>query len=465
MPLRRKKWTEEEERTLINKYAVMLADGTLSKLKTREKRFKPIAAYVNMLHHERDPVAFPWQWTWKDVSTKVQNMRHQYLGVKQKIKKSVVAPDQGGTATSGGDPGHEEYDWVEGLSRWSNFLRYKDVFGDVSEAHVYFNGGDPRGGTGINDGIRPLGSSHMDALGLSFDVDLLRDGIRGIDGGSDLLGLALGSDYDGEDGDNENRLKEDGETLEFENSQAVEVRKKRKRLVKNGRSGKVSSLVEQRLWEFLVNQIAQLREREARLEGRHYEKQKREQFRGAEGKRCLEGREKGSGEGGQNWEKSSSHERVPDWDAMEKESAEKERKMREEDMLKEREWEEKMEKRREEWKKRMDDMLRQHRVEMEQLQGRIMQDQQNVMNQLIGLLSQWTGHSTGMPDHTSAGNPYLSQMVQNLHHVNEIVPSESRIDGDNHDDQFIGKHIKLAAVTSSHKSRFISRKGASRVMR
>uniref|UniRef100_A0A5K1B9K7 Uncharacterized protein n=1 Tax=Nymphaea colorata TaxID=210225 RepID=A0A5K1B9K7_9MAGN len=431
MPLRRKKWSEEEERTLIDKYAVMLADGTLSKLKTREKRFKPIAAYVDMMHHERDPVAFPWQWTWKDVSTKVQNMRHQYLGVKQKIKKSVVAPEQSGGAAPGGDPGHEDYDWVEGLSRWSNFLRYKDVFGDVvSEADDSFSGEDPRGCSGMGDGIRPLASSHMDALGSSLDADLLRDGIRGIDGGSDLLGLALESDYDGEDGDDENQLKEDGDAFEFENSEAAEVGKKRKRLVKNGR------MVEQRLWEFLVNQIAQLREREARLEGRHYEREKREQFRGAEGKRRLEGREKGRGQRDQNWERSSQ-ERVRDWGTMEMESAERERRRREEDMLKEREWEEKLEKRREEWKKRMDDMLRQHRAEMEQLQARIMQDQQNVMNQLLGLLSQWTGHSTGLHDHTSAGNPYLSQMVQNLHHVNGIVPGESRIDGDNHDDHFI----------------------------
>ncbi|KAL0368602.1 UNVERIFIED_CONTAM: putative pectinesterase 29 [Sesamum calycinum] len=84
---RRKKWTEAEERTLIDKYGEMSCDGTLSKMKTREKKYKPIALHVNSMHHVRDPVLYPWQWTWKDVSTKVQNMRHQYALVKQKIKK------------------------------------------------------------------------------------------------------------------------------------------------------------------------------------------------------------------------------------------------------------------------------------------------------------------------------------------------------------------------------------------
>lgn len=84
---RRKKWTEAEERTLIDKYGEMACDGSLNKMKTREKKYKPIALYVNSMHHVRDPVSYPWQWTWKDVSTKVQNMRHQYALVKQKIQK------------------------------------------------------------------------------------------------------------------------------------------------------------------------------------------------------------------------------------------------------------------------------------------------------------------------------------------------------------------------------------------
>lgn len=41
-------------------------------------------------------------------------MRHQYLGVKQKIRISDT-----------------EYDWNDGENHWENFLKYKEVFGDV----------------------------------------------------------------------------------------------------------------------------------------------------------------------------------------------------------------------------------------------------------------------------------------------------------------------------------------------
>ncbi|PRQ56297.1 hypothetical protein RchiOBHm_Chr1g0334211 [Rosa chinensis] len=44
----------------------------------------------------------------------VQNMRHQYLGVKQKIRVSK-----------------DEFNWKDGENHWENFLKYKEVFGDV----------------------------------------------------------------------------------------------------------------------------------------------------------------------------------------------------------------------------------------------------------------------------------------------------------------------------------------------
>ncbi|MCO5605150.1 hypothetical protein L7F22_059330 [Adiantum nelumboides] len=82
----------------------------------RERKFEPIAAHVNALFHVHNPVAYPWLWTWKDASTKVQNMRHQYLGVKAKIRNLAGEV--------------EAFDWEDGLSQWSNFLKYKEVFGD-----------------------------------------------------------------------------------------------------------------------------------------------------------------------------------------------------------------------------------------------------------------------------------------------------------------------------------------------
>ncbi|KAH7670443.1 C-terminal domain of PLC-beta-containing protein [Dioscorea alata] len=114
---KRKKWTEEEERSLIEKYSEMQSSGTLRRLPTREKRFRPIADHVNASHHALDPSSFPFVWSWKDVSTKAQNMRNQYLLVKQKLLPS---------SPSSGDPSD-----LDALSLWPNFLRYRQVFGDA----------------------------------------------------------------------------------------------------------------------------------------------------------------------------------------------------------------------------------------------------------------------------------------------------------------------------------------------
>ncbi|XP_078434827.1 uncharacterized protein LOC144705862 [Wolffia australiana] len=119
--MKRKKWTEEEEAALIEEYSAMAASGVLSTLKTRESKFQPIADRVNSLHHLRDPLAFPFRWSWRDVSIKIQNMRHQFLGVKQKIRLPS-------------SPSHSpSFDWPSGDTLWPNFLRYKLVFGDDPE--------------------------------------------------------------------------------------------------------------------------------------------------------------------------------------------------------------------------------------------------------------------------------------------------------------------------------------------
>ncbi|KAK1295393.1 hypothetical protein QJS10_CPA16g00661 [Acorus calamus] len=130
MPLRRKKWTEEEERCLIDRYGEMCLDGTLSKMKTREKKYRPIAAHVNALHHSVDPSTYPFQWSWKDASTKVQNMRHQYLLVKHKIRRQRPPQSSDGHDEAASVEDLDEFDWIDGLSYWPNFLRYKGVFGD-----------------------------------------------------------------------------------------------------------------------------------------------------------------------------------------------------------------------------------------------------------------------------------------------------------------------------------------------
>ncbi|RZC68707.1 hypothetical protein C5167_032513 [Papaver somniferum] len=446
---RRKKWTEEEERTLIDKYGEMLHNGTLSKMKTREKKFRPIAAQVNSLHHCLDPITFPWQWSWKDTSTKVQNMRHQYLLVKQKIKKpreEIIDTDINHNHNEEVDDeilDIEEFDWGEGLTHWPNFLRYKNVFGDVALGG--FNGHNHNNnivGNELMIRVENGRNYNRSIVDVSRFGNLGEDGFGvGIDDGGEngVLGLGLGGfDYDGEEGDGRNdmngNVKENGGGDRYEYEEfGYRSRKKRKKL----------KGTDKKIWGFLNSQFVKLREREARYEDREAERererQRREQIRleqEQERERRLMEREKEREDRERSREKMR-RERIREWETMENESIERERRRREEELVLEREWEERMQRRRLDWKKRMDGMLTQHRIAMDQMQTRILHDQQTVTNQLLGVLSHWTGHSHGLPDHTGSGNAYLSQMIQNLHPVNGIVHGENRVEVDNQDDQYI----------------------------
>jgi len=440
IPPRRKKWTEAEEKTLIDKYGEMVTDGSLAKMRTREKKFKPIACYVNSVHHVRDPVVYPWQWSWKDVSTKVQNMRHQYLLVKQKIKKGEF---------SGGEcDGSSEFDWMEGLSHWSNFLRYKEVFGDVALVVV----GGPEHGVnnellgfgdgdrGDRDGFLGSGGGGMDMaefghMGHSGDGDGDGDFAVAMDGVDNEV-IGLGFEYEAEEGEvnfnGNGGMREDAENgYVYEEGEVTGSNLKKKRKVVKG--------MEKKMWRVFANQLGQLREMEVRFEQREMERecerQRRESLR-VEWEKRFEEREKEREEREKEREKVR-RQRVSEWEAIEKENEEKERKRREEELIHEREWEERMNCRRLEWKKRIDDMLNQHRAEMGQVQTRILHEQQNLSSQLLGIFTQWTAQPAGLSDHTSASNHYLSQMMQNLHHVNGIVHEDTRVEGDNQEDQFI----------------------------
>ncbi|KAF3456623.1 hypothetical protein FNV43_RR01277 [Rhamnella rubrinervis] len=439
MPSRRKKWTEAEERTLIDKYGDMVSDGTLMKMKTREKKFKPIASYVNSVHHVQDPIAYPWQWSWKDVSTKVQNMRHQYLLVKQKVKKQQPECNSGG----GDECGAEEFDWMEGLTHWSNFLRYKDVFGDVGV--VTNNGndltavanGDRENGGGFVGGGRGIELVEFGQMGHSGDGDF-GVGIDGVENGV----IGLGFEYDGEEAEEtyngNGRVREDGDDgflYEEVEPNGSNLKKRKKKKVLKGMGKKA--------WGFLGNQLGKLREMEVRFEQREVERERERQRRESvrmdrerEWERNWEEREKEKEERDKSKE-NLRVQRIREWEVIEKESAERERRRREEELIDEREWEERMRRRKLEWKKRMDDMLSQHRAEMGQMQTRILHEQQNLTNQLLGIVSQWTTHPTGLSDHTGASNHYLTQMMQNLHHVNSLVHGDARVEGENQDDQFI----------------------------
>ncbi|GLT61011.1 hypothetical protein SLA2020_337470 [Shorea laevis] len=440
MTTKRKKWTEAEEKTLIDKYGEMIADGSLAKMKTREKKYWPIARHVNSVHHERDRIAYPWQWTWKDVSTKVQNMRHQYSLVKQKIKKSDVSVENSGEV--------DEFDWMEGLTHWSNFLRYKEVFGDVAVSYSNSNSNnsnngsdlmlvsneDRENGGGFIGGSRGMEIVEFGQIGHSRDGDF-----AAIDGGENGV-LSLAFDYEGEEGEENyngnDRVREeadDGFAYEEPEPNGHNLKKKRK----------VLKGLEKRAFRFLVNQLGQLRELGAQFDQREVERQREKQRRDnlqieleKEWERKLEEREKERAEK-ENAREKLRRQIMQEWEAAEKESEERERRRREEELIQEREWEERMSRRRSDWNKRIDEMLSQHRAEMDQMQTRILHEQQNLTSQLLGIVSQWTGHPTGLSDHTGASNHYLSQMMQNLHHVNGMVHGDARVDGDNQDDQFI----------------------------
>ncbi|KAJ7980520.1 stress response protein NST1-like [Quillaja saponaria] len=436
MPPRRKKWTEVEEKTLIDKYGSMVADGTLAKMKTREKKFKPIACHVNSFHNFRDPIAYPWQWTWKDVSTKVQNMRHQYLLVKQKIKK----PGFQSMENSGGESDGSEYDWEDGLTHWSNFLRYKEVFGDLAVSHSNSNdlmtiANDRENGSGFLGVGVGLDMVEFGQMGHSGDGDFAA-GLDGVENGV----MGFGFDYDGEEGEvhynGSGRMREDRENgYVYEDVELTGTHFKKKRKVLKG--------LEKKAWRFLGSQLGQLREMEARFEqrdlDREQERQRRENFRmelEQEWQRKWEEREKEREEQIKDREKSR-RQRICEWEDIEKESEEMEIKRREEELACQREWEDRMNSRRSEWKKRVDEMLSEHHAEKGQIQNRILHEQQNLTTQLLGIVSQWTAHPAGLSDHTSSSSHYLSQMMQNLQHVNGIVHGDTRADGDNQEDQFI----------------------------
>ncbi|KAI3723421.1 hypothetical protein L2E82_34972 [Cichorium intybus] len=376
-PPRRKKWTEAEERTLIDKYGEMVSDGSLSKMKTREKKYKPIALHVNSLHHLSDPIAYPWEWSWKDVSNKVQNMRHQYSLVKQKIKQ----PDSGDLVVSGG----EGFDWVEGLTHWSNFLRYKEVFGDIT---LPFDG---------NNGFDESNQ----------EMEIVEFGNIGIEPNG-----VMGLEYDYEEENYNDNNENGGNGNGNHDYGGIERIGNKKRKVKN---------LEKKAWGFVANQLAQLREMEARFEQREEERERDRNRKELLRLKNEEDRRKQTEE--------RRKQRNQEWEAMENER----RRRRDEELVREREWEERGIRRRSEWNRRIDEMLSQHRVEMAQIHGRILEEQQNFTSQLLGIVGQWGGTDNG-----SANNHYLSQMMQNLQHVGGMVDGDdTRVEGHNQDDQFI----------------------------
>ncbi|TYH73195.1 hypothetical protein ES332_D05G311800v1 [Gossypium tomentosum] len=314
--MKRKKWSELEEQTLLSKYSDLLNSGTLSKLKTREKKFKPIADHVNSVHHLQDPITFPFKWSWRDVSIKVQNMRHQYLGVKQKIRISK-----------------DEFNWKDGENHWENFLKYKEVFGDV-ELEVKGKKGIESNGNGSD--------LFEDCCDLGFAIDSEDFEEEEEDDG-------VGGDGDGDDGGDE-KLGPEGEfggEREFGDIGISRVRKSSKGV--GGSKG----------FGLLGTQVLELRDgvvrREEKRKEREFAREKVEMEREHKRREVEFGKEK-------LW--SEREERMEDWE-MELEERELfcarkegERRLRlekelDEERRKRREMEEKLEEEAIEWRERL----------------------------------------------------------------------------------------------------------------
>ncbi|XP_047944315.1 stress response protein NST1-like [Salvia hispanica] len=344
--MKRKKWSEVEEQTLLSKYAEHLNSGTLAKLKTREKKFKPIADHVNSLHHHHDPITFPFKWSWRDVSIKVQNMRHQYLGVKQKIRIST-----------------NEFNWDDGEIHWENFLKYKEVFGDIELVDRKFG----------------------------------EEGISGI------LGDDLGYGIESEDLDENEELDEDDlgvSDVEKEDYSDFDGRKK-------GLRGAGAKLLELR--DVVVRREEKRREREWRGEVGAMEDELERKERDLRMKKQLLEREEGVCEKEMELLELQMAREKRDYEKrirLEKE-VEQERRQR---MKMEEKWEEEEL----EWRERLVEVQFEHEKQMMQMHADACQNQLQILGVLARLVCQFFGSAgDGLSGNMGTLPP---QVLQNLQH-------------------------------------------------
>lgn len=404
--MKRKKWSEVEERTLLSKYSDLQKHGTLSKLKTREKKFKPIADHVNSIHHSRDPIAFPFKWSWRDVSIKVQNMRHQYLGVKQKVWVS-------------GDHFH----WKDGENHWENFLMYKDVFGDVeldvkgkrlsSDNLVGFHSGDDVDGGADDDDDDVFG------LGFGIDCDDLEesgDDVVDDDVGGDGLEdtVHCNGEFCGERGIGEvgyPRVKKPKKGCESGDRKTEENRR---------RAGLMGARVLE-LGDSIVRREEKRREREwsrekgaVVREGRKRELEARREEWLREWEEGVDKRELELEERRVLWARRESEKRL----RLEGEFNEEKRKRMK---LDERREEEEME-----WKERMVGLQIEHEKQMMQMHAEACQNQMQILSVMARFVCQFFGSAN---DGLGSGLTSLPpQVLQNLQHPSGLGDADNKPD-------------------------------------
>ncbi|KAI4299572.1 hypothetical protein L6164_033016 [Bauhinia variegata] len=376
--MKRKKWSELEEQTLLSKYSELLNSGGLAKLKTREKKFKPVADHVNSVHHLQDPLTFPFKWSWRDVSIKVQNMRHQYLGVKQKIRVSK-----------------DEFNWKDGENHWENFLKYKEVFGDVEL--------DTKGKRLTSDNLDPFGD--CGDFGFGIDSEDSEEEDDELDGGfdnDDSDGGEVGEEVAGSEGEfrGEKEIAQEG---------LAPVKKLKKGFRVYRRLGSIGAQVLE-LRDAMVKREERRREREFRKDKGEFEreaKRKEAEFkkekRRSEREEWLEDRELELEERQLTWARREFEKRM----RLERELNE------------ERRWrkrlEEKMEQEEMEWRERMVALQIEHEKQMMQMHADACQNQMQILGIMTRIICQFFGSaSDGLGGGLGAIPP---QVLQNLQHT------------------------------------------------
>ena len=396
--MKRKKWSELEEQTLLSKYAELLNSGTLAKLKTREKKFKPIADHVNAIHHLQDPINYPFRWSWRDVSIKVQNMRHQYLGVKQKIRVS-----------------DGEFNWDDGENHWENFLKYKEVFGDV-ELEVK----DKRVNGDL--GVELFGGNGDDGygLGLRFDIeceDFDEDGDVGEEEEDEEEGGICGDLGGGDREENEEGPLGSG-------SGSIQGRRLKKRRI----ASLGARVLEVR--EMLVKREERGREREfAREEGLLAKEDARRDMENTREKRLRDAEER------MDERELQLEEMQMRWARMEFD-----RRLRlERELDEERRWRVKLEEKREEeemeWRERMLGLQIEHEKQMMQMHADACQNQIQILGIMARLMCQFFGSASDGLGGGLGGLP--PQVLQNLQHPGPGDLGHANKPGSNSPPEFI----------------------------
>lgn len=386
--MKRKKWSEQEEETLLSKYSELLNCGTLAKLKTREKKFKPIADHVNSVHHLHDPLSFPFRWSWRDVSIKVQNMRHQYLGVKQKIRVS-----------------DDDFNWKDGENHWQNFMKYKEVFGDfpldLKGKRLVFGNAAAVGFDGSEDS----------EFGIGVDSDDLEEEEEEEEEEEDEDLKAREHDGAKDDGGGREAVEavgNEGKRSGFGEIAISETRKSKKDSGLNRRLGMVAMRVLE-LRDMAAKREEQRRERAFRREkneGEREEKMKNTELKKEklmnEKEEQLDNRE------------LELEERELQWRQREFENSMRMEREFEEERRKRLRMEEKMEEEEMEWRERMVEMQIEHEKQMMQMQADAFQNQMQILGVIARLLCQYFGSAN---DGLGA---LPSQVLQNLQHPGEL---------------------------------------------